>query len=125
MFLLVLLIGLSEGRVFFWPIAHVHIKNELLNGINLELQCKSKDDDLGIHIVPAGNEYQFQFRPNYFGTTLFYCGLVWDGPVHTLDAYVYQRDNDLCIKDCYWLIYETQACLRYDNSTSLRCHKWT
>ncbi|CAN0924578.1 S-protein homolog 5 [Linum grandiflorum] len=39
----------------------------------LMVHCKSKDDDLGPHFVPANNEYEFRFKPGVFKQTLFWC----------------------------------------------------
>ncbi|KAE9593554.1 putative plant self-incompatibility S1 [Lupinus albus] len=102
---------LSEGKIVFSPVRHVHIRNNLGDGINLQVHCKSGDDDLGIHNVTYDEEYQFQFRENIFGTTLFFCGLVWNGKLHYIDAYDHDRDNKRCGPNCFWAIDTNQACL--------------
>ncbi|KAE9591134.1 putative plant self-incompatibility S1 [Lupinus albus] len=112
---------LNEGKIVFFSVRHVHIKNNLGVGINLQVHCKSKDDDLGVHNVTYGGDYQFQFRPNVFGTTQFFCGLAWNGILHYLDAYIHQRDMQRCDPDCFWTIYTNQACLYNFDHPSQDC----
>ena len=55
----------------------IDIKNSLPDGQELKLHCKSKDDDLGNHVIPNGGHYDWSFEDNYFftfwSTTLFTC----------------------------------------------------
>lgn len=60
----------------FLPKYHVHIVNNLSDNI-LYVHCKSKDDDLGSHALPVNSEFQFSFRINLLGTTLFWCNFNW------------------------------------------------
>ncbi|CAN1269893.1 S-protein homolog 1 [Linum perenne] len=51
------------------------------------VHCKSKNDDMGTHWVPATSEYEWRFRPSVFGNTLFWCH-VWKGEEQIVyDAY--------------------------------------
>ncbi|KAE9593705.1 putative plant self-incompatibility S1 [Lupinus albus] len=123
-FILVLISNLtilSEGKLVFFPVRHVHIKNNLGDGINLQVHCKSGDDDLGIHNVTYGGDYQFHFRVNAFGTTLFFCGLVWDAKLHYLNAYIHQRDKERCAPDCFWTVDKNQSCLFNMRTRSQEC----
>ncbi|KAE9588866.1 putative plant self-incompatibility S1 [Lupinus albus] len=112
---------LSEGKILFFPVRHVHIKNNLGDGINLQVHCKSGDDDLGIHNVTYGGDYEFHFKVNIFGTTLFFCGLEWNGKLHYIDAYDHERDKQRCGPDCFWTIDTNQACLYNFHTRSQDC----
>ncbi|CAL0301784.1 unnamed protein product [Lupinus luteus] len=123
-FLLVLISYLTilcEGKVLFFPIRHVHLKNNLGDGVNLQVHCKSGDDDLGVHNVTHGADYEFQFRVNIFGTTQFFCGLVWNNKLHYIDAYIHKRDKQRCGPDCFWTIKQDQACLYNYHTRSQDC----
>ena len=52
---------------------YVRIINELGDSIDLNHHCKSKDDDLGIHVLAPHQFFEFSFVPNFLGTTLFFC----------------------------------------------------
>lgn len=52
----------------------VNITNNLGPNIDLTLRCKSKDDDLGTHILPSNASFGFNSNRNIWGTTLFFCG---------------------------------------------------
>ncbi|TYI84171.1 hypothetical protein E1A91_D05G345600v1 [Gossypium mustelinum] len=97
----------------------VLIYNYLQNGTDLTVHCKSKDDDLGVHLLAFRNYYEFKFRPNLFGTTLFYCSMQWDGRMHWLDIYTSERDT--CTY-CLWNVKPEGPCLvEYKKVT---CYSW-
>ncbi|KAK8479353.1 hypothetical protein V6N12_074552 [Hibiscus sabdariffa] len=52
---------------------HVHAVNGLSSNKILFIHCKSADNDLGEHNLTAGNEFQWKFKENLLGTTLFWC----------------------------------------------------
>ena len=39
----------------------------------LQAHCKSKDDDLGDHIINIKGQYGWGFKENFWQTTLFWC----------------------------------------------------
>ncbi|KAK6253899.1 hypothetical protein QUC31_015619 [Theobroma cacao] len=84
---------------------YVHIVNNLSQGKLLTAHCKSKDDDLGIHQIPVGDEQNWSFRQNFFETTLFWCSLAKDN-VHA-DFDVFWDDDNFhyrcSFKDCIWV----------------------
>ncbi|WCJ38184.1 hypothetical protein M5689_019257 [Euphorbia peplus] len=49
------------------------LRNGLSHNRNLVLHCKSNDDDLGIQNLSRDQNFTWTFRPNIFGTTLFWC----------------------------------------------------
>ncbi|KAK6941591.1 Plant self-incompatibility S1 [Dillenia turbinata] len=65
----------SQAGVF--EQTHVQIQNGLDEGVELSVHCKSKNDDLGFHDLPFQADHTFSFRPNFWGTTLFYCSFKW------------------------------------------------
>ncbi|XP_004139725.1 S-protein homolog 1-like [Cucumis sativus] len=54
-----------------------------LSHLDLNVHCQSKNDDLGNHhLVKRGDIYKWNFKENFWGTTLFWCKL------EKSDAYV-------------------------------------
>ncbi|XP_052209571.1 self-incompatibility protein S1-like [Diospyros lotus] len=97
--LLVLLGGVCGEKV------QVSIKNKLGNGTAMTIHCQSKDSDLGNQTVADGTEYGWDFSPNVWGTTLFYCDMKWDQePQFHFVAYASHRDAATrCQSCCSWL----------------------
>ena len=50
----------------------VSILNDLMDS-TLVVHCKSKDDDLGEHVIRSGEKYYWMFKENIWQTTLFWC----------------------------------------------------
>uniref|UniRef100_A0A7N0TNI3 S-protein homolog n=1 Tax=Kalanchoe fedtschenkoi TaxID=63787 RepID=A0A7N0TNI3_KALFE len=82
---------------------------EIINGIGpeIEVHCKSKDDDLGVHHMAYGQGYYFGFRASIWGTTLFYCSARWNGRTEYFDAFDEKKDmipsmDNGCL--CSWLL---------------------
>lgn len=65
----------------------VRIVNNLNKGQRLNLRCQSKDDDLGVHSIAVNEQYEFGFRINIWGTTLFFCHLWYLDKSVTFDAF--------------------------------------
>ncbi|KAG6629847.1 S-protein homolog 3-like [Carya illinoinensis] len=111
--------------------AHVRISNELDVGLDLKLHCKSEDNDLGEHLLHYNDSYyEFSFRPNLFGETLFYCSFEWnadDCPTHHwFNIYEHNRDSPRC-SECYWKVHLNGSCmLNYDHNINLYdlCYPW-
>ncbi|KAE9598022.1 putative plant self-incompatibility S1 [Lupinus albus] len=123
---LLLLIAVSEGSILKRPKRHVHIMNFLDHNINLNVHCKSTDDDLGFHDVSYGNEYQFEFYPNIFGTTMFFCNLQWQGKVQLVTVYdARTSDFERCVNNCYWRVELHQICTWGDAGQKQQlCSPW-
>ncbi|XP_022152463.1 S-protein homolog 1-like [Momordica charantia] len=85
------LLGCSTVALATWPMPTwtVDIVNELSNGQELFVHCKSKDDDLGEHNLDSGAQYGFTFKDNVWQTTLFWC-------------YLRKPDNSHAAFDVYW-----------------------
>ncbi|XP_039026521.1 S-protein homolog 20-like [Hibiscus syriacus] len=95
---LVLLFAASEAG-FLLHKADILVYNDFTT--DLTIHCKSKNDDLGVHVLPYRNYFEFKFRPHFWGVTLFYCRMEWDGTTHWFDIYVQNRDSRLCNR-CLW-----------------------
>ena len=50
----------------------VDIVNDLKNS-TLVTHCKSKNDDLGKHVIKPGDKYFWKFHENVWQTTLYWC----------------------------------------------------
>ncbi|KAK9102505.1 hypothetical protein Sjap_019759 [Stephania japonica] len=86
---------------------HVHVVNNIDSASNpIYVHCKSGDDDLGSQYLQLNQEFQWSFRDNIFGSTLFFCTINWnnvhDGKRYGLvyDSYVALKTP--CDKDCIW-----------------------
>lgn len=103
----------------------VRIYNKLGDGLNLTIHCKSKDDDLGVHVVTDSNCYHWKFRVNFFATTLFFCGLTWSDGSGVFDIYKATRDLYRCPTMCIWevLIDGTHGFRQFDNVSDI-LYKW-
>ncbi|CAF2046431.1 hypothetical protein BRARA_I03323 [Brassica rapa] len=106
----------------------VQISNRLGGGLTLVLHCKSKNNDLGIQTIAPDSSWSFYFRPNIFGTTLFFCRFMWAQQAHSFDIYDDYRDGvrkgNPCI-DCTWNIDQNRPC-RFNEKTNLfdLCYDW-
>jgi hypothetical protein len=98
--------GLKNKRVF------VSIRNGLTT--LLTLGCQSSEDDIGTRPLQTNQTYDFNFRPNIWGSTKFVCDFLWDFENKTVIhnnflIYKYRRDRFLCGTDCLWGINQTYA----------------
>ncbi|EOA34313.1 hypothetical protein CARUB_v10021831mg [Capsella rubella] len=103
----------------------VTITNKIPSG-RLEISCRSKDDDLGKHVLRTGEKIQWTFRPSWFRTTLFTCRIFWNGQVRRFDAYNADRDQDQC-NGCSWTIMPNRFCLSgtFDGNFYFnKCYRW-
>lgn len=100
LFLLVLI-----APTFTYPVTHVRIYNNL-GGDDLTIHCKSKNDDLGTHVIYNNQCYTWKFRINIWESTLFFCGLSWKGGSGVYDIYKARRDYNKvrCMKECDWFV---------------------
>ncbi|BAT83632.1 hypothetical protein VIGAN_04081400 [Vigna angularis var. angularis] len=105
-----------------WAI-EVKVTNTLEGRENLNIHCKSKDDDLGRHLLHFNQTFQWTFGHQIFGKTLFFCSIQWgNGQLLHFDAYVQTRDLSVCSL-CEWYIKKNGPC-RYEDFNAFRCYKW-
>ncbi|GAV63238.1 LOW QUALITY PROTEIN: Self-incomp_S1 domain-containing protein, partial [Cephalotus follicularis] len=80
----------------------VQITNQMAS--NVTIHCKSKNDDLGIHVISSGQSYGWGFKVNFWQTTLFFCGFTTEKGRGVYDIYKARRDNLRCLdgNTCFW-----------------------
>ncbi|KAL0551617.1 hypothetical protein IC582_010706 [Cucumis melo] len=104
------------------PETTVTIVNEV-GGPLLGIHYRFKQDDLGVNVVSSDKSYSFNFRPNIWGTTLFYCVFEWiKGQPHYFTIYDFKRDGKTCT-NCRWLVHASGSCLQH-SETSVTCFPW-
>nr|DAD24551.1 TPA_asm: hypothetical protein HUJ06_026015 [Nelumbo nucifera] len=89
----------------------VVLYNMLEPGKNLHVHCKSKDDDLGDHVIGYYQNYTWSFHDNLFSSTLFWCRMDWTrtgGSTVSGSFEIYHAKRDLyrCSSFCAWGIRE-------------------
>ncbi|KAJ8747306.1 hypothetical protein K2173_013089 [Erythroxylum novogranatense] len=109
LFVLLLLYITSVKSIFatseldsFLARTSVTIYNQMKDGSNFTVHCKSKDDDLGSHVVQVGSPYEWKFRVNFFATTLFFCDAYWKDKSIGFNGYEAKRDLSRCPWECVW-----------------------
>ncbi|MBA0746584.1 hypothetical protein Gogos_009090 [Gossypium gossypioides] len=119
---LMLLFVASEAGILVHKV-DLLIYNDLQNGTFLTIHCKSKQDDLGVHLLAYRDYFEVKFRPNMFGTTLFYCSMQWDATRHWFDIYTSERDT--CTY-CSWNVRPDGPCLMESDKSknSTTCYHW-
>lgn len=125
--LLLFLVFLTATNIAGFPRTHVTIINGLEPPTDLAIHCKSKDDDLGFHILPFGSNFSFSFHPNFWGTTLFFCGMRWNfSPPKWFDVFDASNDYQQCQFCIYnWKIVADGPCLfNWDSNDFDRCFPW-
>ncbi|XP_061993837.1 S-protein homolog 6 [Rosa rugosa] len=78
------------------------IDNTLPDGQELNVHCKSGDDDLGAQVIPNGGHYEWSFKVNVWATTLFFCSFNCKDGSGTFDIYRASRDIIRCEDKCNW-----------------------
>lgn len=101
---------------------NVDIMNDLGAGFNMTIHCKSKNDDLGVHVVPPNGDWQFNFKTSFWGNTQFFCSVEWPGTSHYFDAFIERREFGVCTT-CVWSIKPEQPCLVFKDKNI--CYAWT
>ncbi|CAI0541408.1 unnamed protein product [Linum tenue] len=108
---------------------HVHVVNELSGGRAVTVHCKSKNNDMGVHVVPPGSEYQWRFRPNIFGNTIFWCHVAKGNVEVVFDAFN-EEDKDpwerIHMDNTYWVARDDAVYLRqfWKNNNMVFWRKW-
>ncbi|PKI47267.1 hypothetical protein CRG98_032341 [Punica granatum] len=125
LFVLLILLGTSCDAGLLRHKQYVEIKNLLPGEATLTIHCKSKDDDLGSHVLGPLGTFSFHFRPRFIGLTLFFCSFQWkNSPLYYYDIYKQSRDYDRCT-DCLWGIQPNGPCLLNDTTHAYTiCDQW-
>ncbi|ESR33770.1 hypothetical protein CICLE_v10007065mg [Citrus x clementina] len=120
-------ISSTSGWSAMPPRITVIVNNDLDNRLDLTVHCKSKNDDLGERHLPYHNSFQFSFRPNFWGRTVFFCSMHWppEHEIYWFDIYVTTRDRRLCKERCSWNIKPRGPCLFNDKTMKFDiCLPW-
>lgn len=115
--------GSDEANSFKQPITYVHITNDLRPDLALTFHCKSKNNDLGIQVLHFNGNFQFHFRPDFWGTTQYYCSFEWKYTLHYFDIYITQRDHPKC-NNCSWKIRPNGPCMPNSKFKYDVCYGW-
>ncbi|GAV92724.1 Self-incomp_S1 domain-containing protein, partial [Cephalotus follicularis] len=80
----------------------VRVTNKMAS--NVVIHCKSKNNDLRIHVISPGNSYGWGFRVNLWQTTLFFCGFYTKNGGGVYDIFKANRDINRCPTNntCIW-----------------------
>ncbi|KAK7374271.1 hypothetical protein VNO80_07699 [Phaseolus coccineus] len=105
----------------------VYITNHLEGREDLHIHCKSKDDDLGEHVLHINQAFHISFGTNYFFGTLFFCSFQWgNSPLLHFDVYDQDRDFYKC-NHCEWYVQKDGLCRleqQRDHSYVRKCYDW-
>lgn len=114
--------------------AEVRVTNKLSGNSDLQIHCKSKNEDLGVHVIPNQGLYETKIKTDFWGKTLYFCGFVWNNKLHWFDIYDYQRDKPDCAYFCWWTVQETGPCKIYgiyntnaisnSKNETIKCYPW-
>lgn len=122
--LCILAVASASKNVLFIPTQHtiVTINNTLVGNEDLKIHCKSKEDDLGVHVLKKHETFHWSFWISVFGNTQFFCSFQWGkSPLQYFDMYIENRDWLTC-ESCNWYIKENGPCrTEYDH---LQCYHW-
>lgn len=105
---------------------HVRIINDFPDHSVLSVHCRSKNNDLGWHYLSYNSSYEFRFRPNLWGTTLFACEMKWPpSNSHGVVIYRFKRDYDCHFTGgtCTWYIKPTGPCM-FMKDYPMMCLGW-
>ncbi|KAK8509066.1 hypothetical protein V6N13_062120 [Hibiscus sabdariffa] len=85
------------------------IVNKLSQGTDLKVHCESGDDDLGKKTISFGKSWEFEFIPNIWRTTLYFCRFSWQGVSKRFDVYDAFK-HDACRGVCEWRVSRQGLC---------------
>ncbi|KAI3934589.1 hypothetical protein MKX01_034043 [Papaver californicum] len=97
------LVGECSAQRSKWDNIHASITNDISEGVQLKINCKSKDTDFGDHYLTHGAEFAWVFKINIFETTLYWCNM-WVNDVYkgSYDMYKAKRDWRRCENECHF-----------------------
>ena len=92
-----------EGGLFNPKRVFMTVRNDLKTA--LTLGCHSSEDSLGTRILQTNQTLNFNFKPNFSGTTKFVCNFVWvNNKIYVIHnnylIYSYTPDYKLCGHRC-------------------------
>nr|VDD46130.1 unnamed protein product [Brassica oleracea] len=111
--LFIMTISIISGTITQAQKTKVTIHNDIGGGLSLWYNCKSGNNNLGDRRLAPGGSWPFDFKPDVFGRTLFFCRFSWGNEWHHFDIYKQERDREFekfgCRK-CEWKIRKNGPC---------------
>ena len=126
--LFIMTISIISGTITQAQKTKVTIHNDIGGGLSLWYNCKSGNNNLGDRRLAPGGSWPFDFKPDVFGRTLFFCRFSWGNEWHHFDIYKQERDREFekfgCRK-CEWKIRKNGPCkLNKSNGMFDVCFPW-
>ncbi|GAV70209.1 Self-incomp_S1 domain-containing protein, partial [Cephalotus follicularis] len=103
--IVVLFLFLGEAIAIDGPLSKAEVRVYSNVTSNVTIHCKSKDDDLGEHVITRSNFYGWSFTVNLVETTLYFCGISTEKGSGVYDIYKAIRDANRC-HICDWQVEE-------------------
>ncbi|KAL7213630.1 hypothetical protein ACSBR2_016209 [Camellia fascicularis] len=112
-----------------FPSYWVYIINNLpANSNSLQVHCQSKDNDLGMRTLQTNQEFNWFFRVNFIGTTLFFCHFYWNTKNISFAVYDSRLDSycSTALQDnyCYWSVRADGFHISNDEMTWIEINNW-
>ncbi|KAF3645812.1 putative WAT1-related protein-like [Capsicum annuum] len=57
----------------------------------VKVHCQYKDDDLGVRTLKSGDQFDFPFSMNFFGTTLYHCSFLWGSKHNHFEVFKWRK----------------------------------
>ncbi|CAN8297999.1 unnamed protein product [Cochlearia groenlandica] len=122
-----LCIGLSNGfNIHMLGESKVIVSNQLEHNKLLKIHCTNGDDDREDHITKIGEDYDFTFGDNFWGTTRFSCKLD-QGPnfKHHQEFVAYDASWSKALEVvCKWIAREDGIYFSLDGNAPTRKYVW-
>ncbi|KAL8141673.1 hypothetical protein V2J09_014705 [Rumex salicifolius] len=100
----------------FWAHTTVQINNWLVSKAKLQVHCKEKTHDPGVHQLSYLESFKFKF---------IFTAISPGMASRSFDIYKQARDMDTCEKLCDWIVLESGPCLHHpENGIYNRCYHW-
>ncbi|KAH7853584.1 hypothetical protein Vadar_004384 [Vaccinium darrowii] len=106
------------------------VQMHIINGVPdnpkpLQLHCASADDDIGTRVLINGEELDWHFNINFFGTTLYHCHFNWDSKDKSIVVFKVKGSTHwhYC-NQCYWLVKPDGFYFRTDGSNWEKNYDW-
>ncbi|KAI8549409.1 hypothetical protein RHMOL_Rhmol06G0022600 [Rhododendron molle] len=98
----------------------------------LRFRCQSGNDDLGTHELQLSEEFSWQFKPQIFYRTLFFCHFYWESKDRSFAVYDRKLAQQYCGGDdlgatynCYWLATPSGFFISTDKTSWIKINDWT
>ncbi|GFP92849.1 hypothetical protein PHJA_001429200 [Phtheirospermum japonicum] len=86
---------------------------------SLSVHCGSKDDDFGSRVLYHGQSFDWNFRTNLIGNTLYFCTLLWGPQKISFDAFKGGWDKNDYHHDYIYVVDRTGVYLSHDPNNLL------